>query len=256
MKIIAHGIWGVASAGETTCFQAISEDLNILLDSGMNPSRSVQQSGGRLVDISHVFLSHCHSDHTTGFASFVFGRSIEERRFGKAQTLTVLGDEHTINAAKTILGAMYPDRDFDVIWKIVDQGETLNVGPVSMEFLRTDHTVPGLGIKLKSGGSTDLVFTSDTALSDELIRFCESAKLAIVECFGTENDFGPIMSKQKHLSSNDTRTLVETANIQKAILFQMHIPYQAVEKRAELMSAFGSLAPDRVIFPTLGQVIE
>ena len=63
MKIVPIGYWAVPTAGETTCFLLEDDGIALLLDTGMNSALGLTKSGRKLVNVTHLFLSHCHADH-------------------------------------------------------------------------------------------------------------------------------------------------------------------------------------------------
>jgi ribonuclease BN (tRNA processing enzyme) len=255
MDLTVLGAWGVATAGETSSFLLRDEGFALLIDTGMNPAFTLTRAGIRLVDVTHVFLSHCHADHISGFAAFVFSRVVQERRFGTAKPLTVYGNPGTLAAGRTLLTAMYPDRTFSLTWHEIVDSHMISVGASKFYFQPTEHTVPGLALRIDSSSGKRFIYTSDTLLSPDLVVFCEGADLLLGECFGTVNDFGPVAQQQKHLSAEDIGSLAQQTNTKKLILFHMHEPYRAPERRDALLAVVRSIFSNEVIFPTEGQNI-
>lgn len=256
MKLLPIGYWAVSTAGETTCFLLEEEDIAVLLDTGMNSSYGLTNAGRRLVDVKYLFLSHCHADHLSGFASFVFSRQVQERSTGPASRLIVMGSEATTSAGKALLKTMYPDRSFDIEWSVVTPAESIVIGRYRAEFMFTEHTVPGIAIRLMDGNRNRFVYTSDTALSDGLVNFCRGAELLLGECFGTIKDFGTVMEVQKHLSASVVGNLAHISGAKKLVLFHMHQPYKNPEKRVELIAEVMNAFKGETIFPVEGQAIE
>lgn len=256
MRLVPIGYWAVPTAGETTCFLLEEDGMAMLLDTGMNPAYGVTQAGRKLVDITYVFLSHCHADHMSGFASFVFCRQVQERATGPASRLIVLGSEQTISAGRTLLDVMYPDRSFDLEWIVVSPSAPLALGHLRAEFMFTDHTVPGVAVRMIDANRIRFVFTSDTSASDALVKFCSGADLLLGECFGTTSDFGPVMEVQKHLSASAVGELAQRADAKKLVLFHMHQPYRNPEKRDELLAEVAGSFKGETIFPTDAQDVE
>lgn len=256
MKLTPIGYWAVPAAGETTCFVLETAQATFLLDTGMNPAFGLTAAGCRLVDVSHVFLSHCHADHLSGFAGFVFGRTVQERSTGPAPRLCVIGSESTVDAGRTLLAVMYPDRQFDIDWIVLTPETPVQIGSLAAQFMWTTHTVPGLALRLIENGRVRFAFTSDTSLSDELVQFCEGADLLLGECFGTEADFGPVMKAQRHLSAKTVGSLAANAKVSRLVLFHMHLPYRNEEKRADLLTDVSATFGGEVVFPSVSAAID
>src|SRR6266545_3996368 len=236
MRILPIGFWAVSTSGETTSFLIEHTDFRLLLDVGLNPAFHLQQSQCRLTDISHVFISHCHSDHMQGFANLVFTRAVQERQFGKARPLKVMASKTNIKNCQKLLGIFYPDREFQVEWQEIDQGEEVVLGgDHRASFIRNDHTVESIGLALRSGSNKLICYTSDTSMHSGLIDFCQNSTALLGECFGTNEDFGDVMRTQKHLSAEDVARLSAQANVKLLVLFHMHAPYAIPAKQAALL---------------------
>jgi len=256
MQLTILGMWAVATAGETSSFLLRDDEFSLLIDAGMNPAFTLTRAGVRLVDVSHVLLSHCHADHLSGFASVVFSRQVQERRFGPAKPLQVIGTKETLAAGRGLLSLMYPDRSFSVDWREVTGSDSIVVGQSKWRFQETDHTVPGLSMRVERSSGSIFVYTSDTSLTANLSKFSMDADVLLCECFGTVEDFGPILAQQKHLSAEDAATLASKARAKNVVLFHMHEPYKNPAKRDALISIVKKGYSGRVIFPTEGEVVE
>lgn len=252
MDLTVLGAWGVATAGETSSFLLRDDEFGLLIDAGMNPAFTLTRAGIRLVDVTHVLLSHCHADHMSGFAAFVFSRVVQERRFGPAAQLIVYGNSEALAAGRGLLATMYPDRTFSVTWQEVIDQQVSSIGSSKWHFRPTVHTVPGVSLRVESGPKR-FVYTSDTAFDEGLVPFSKDADLLLGECFGTVADFGPVATQQKHLTAEDVGALAAQANVKKLVLFHMHEPYRASERREALLSVVRSAYTGEVIFPTEGQ---
>jgi len=254
MKLTVLGFWAVPTAGETSSFLLEAEGFKLLLDAGMNPSFTLGRAGVRLVDVSHVMLSHCHADHLSGFAGFVFSRQVQQRRFGPAPRLQVFGPAEALSAGRGLLELMYPDRQFEVEWLAVRPGESLTVGKAVLEFAATDHTVAGLALRIR-GEERTFVYSSDTSSESQVVEFAKGADVLLGECFGTLEDFGPIAQQQKHLSAEQVGEMAATAGVCKLVLFHMHEPYKEAARRDALLQVVRAHFKGEVVFPREGEVI-
>lgn len=257
MKILPLGFWALSTIGETTSFLIDGKCFYLLLDSGLNPSLPLTKAGYKLTQISYLFISHSHSDHLQGFANFLFTRTVQERKFGKAPILNVFANEINIKNCKNLLKIFYPERDFDVNWIIVKEGMEFDINNgYKIKFFKTDHTVKSLGACLQYGSKKIISYTSDTILNNKLIESCKDSKLVLGECFGTKSDFGPILNKLKHMSAEDVGELAHKANIKKLVIFHMQGIYKKKKKSSQLIQIIEQKFKGEIIFPRELEPIE
>jgi ribonuclease BN (tRNA processing enzyme) len=192
-----------------------------------------------------------------GFANFVFTRGVQERQFGKAPPLKVLASKVNINSCQELLRIFYPDRKFELDWHEVDQGEEITLGKDHrVNFIRNDHTVESMGLSLHSGSNKLVCYTSDTAMNNDLIDFCQNSSALIGECFGTNADFGDILKAQKHLSAEDVSRLAALSNVKLLVIFHMHSPYKDPTKRASLLEIISRNFHGHIVFPKENEAVE
>ncbi|MFB4306617.1 MBL fold metallo-hydrolase [Actinomadura sp. GTD37] len=250
MQITPLGFWAVSSTGETTSFLVAGSDCNVLLDCGLNPARQLQILDIPLTTLGHIFISHVHSDHLSGFANLVFTRTVQERRYGKAQPLQVHGLPEVLATGRALLNAYYPEREFQVEWVPVADGESHDIGQkMQLTPFTVDHTVPTAGIVVSSEGRRLVGFTSDTALTEKLVADLHGVPLLIGECFGTEEEFGIPATQLKHLTAENLAVLATRTGADRLIPFHMQAPYAASEGRDRLMSTLRQGFQGEVIFP-------
>src|SRR5699024_6035714 len=59
--------------------------------------------------------------------------------------------------------------------------EKLHIGPFSIRFLKTKHSVVCYGMRITDGEQT-IIYTADTAYKDAWLPFAKDADLLIVDC--------------------------------------------------------------------------
>ncbi len=143
-------------------------DHDVLIDAGTGVGDLPLDA---LAAIDHVFVTHSHLDHIAALPLMI--DSVADMR---ERPVTV----HACQATLTILKqhifnwAIWPD--FSEIkvrrrplmqYRAIEVGQTLSLGARAFTALPARHTVPALGFHLDSGQGS-LVFTGDTAGSDEL----------------------------------------------------------------------------------------
>ncbi|MFJ9833837.1 MBL fold metallo-hydrolase [Streptomyces sp. NPDC101169] len=256
MRIFPLGVWAVSTSGETTSFLVDAGSTRLMLDVGLNPGHSLATHAIPLTTVTHVFLSHSHSDHMQGFANLVFTRDAQQRQHGPAPRLNVIACSADLGRAQSLLEIFYPERKFDVDWTAVAPGSTIGLNDFEMTFFATEHTVPGLGAVLARNSSKLVVYTSDTAACDSVREAAEGAHLLVGECFGTRQDFGAVAERLKHMCAEDMAELAQSAGVLRVMPFHMHTPYTASDRRADLINAIAARFSGEILDPVPSRPIE
>jgi ribonuclease BN (tRNA processing enzyme) len=226
VSVLPIGTSAVAFSGETTCFLLRIGDYTLLVDTGTNSARALNDLGVSTTTIDAVFLSHAHADHMQGLPSLVFTRSVQARNLpSPPQPLSIVASQPVTESARQALATFYADREFELAWHNTLEVET-ELGRLHLEPFDVEHTVPCCGFVLSLNDRPLVGFTGDTAPFDALRSRLTEVPLLLVECFGTEAQFGEIVRSAKHLSAEAANALVRESTPIAAVPFHMHVPYQ------------------------------
>src|SRR5699024_2138317 len=99
-----------------------------------------------------------------------------------------------------------------------DPEKALQIGPFTITFLKTVHSVPCYGMRI-TDGKTEVVFTADTAYQEEWIDFSRGADLLIVDCNFYE---GQNASEAGHMTSEEGARIADKAAVKELML--SHLP--------------------------------
>jgi ribonuclease BN (tRNA processing enzyme) len=227
-----------------------------MMDVGLNPGHSLAIHSIPLTTVTHIFLSHSHSDHMQGFANLVFTRDTQQRQYGPAPRLNVIACGADLGRAQSLLEIFYPERKFDIDWTVVEPCSKIDVDAFQMTFFPTEHTVPGLGVVLAKNSKKLVVYTSDTVACDAVQEAADGAHLLVGECFGMQHDFGAVAKRMKHMCAEEMAELAESAGVLRVMPFHMHTPYTASDSRAHLINAIAARFSGEVIDPVPSRPIE
>jgi ribonuclease BN (tRNA processing enzyme) len=149
----------------------------------------------------------------------------------------VVGNVATIDAAKTLLQACYPDRSFDIEWRVVDEGDEITMNDWNVTAFNADHTVPVTGYRFEHKDAS-LAYLPDTCPIKTVLPFISGVSLLLIEAFGTSADFTELARNQKHLLAKDAAQIAQEAQPQKVLLYHMHLPYRDERKQEQLIEEF------------------
>lgn len=160
-------------------------DSKLLFDTGPGTMRRLLEAGTAIFDITHIFYSHFHPDHSGEFVPFLFATKYPDKRQRK-NTLTV-------TAGSGLL-------DFYGRLKNV-YGQWIDLGPGLLTLIELDHQKPDLSqfkdfsvesapmahneesiaFRINSPDGSSVVYSGDTDYTENLIELTRNADLLICE---------------------------------------------------------------------------
>jgi len=103
-----------------------------------------------------------------------------------------------------------------------NQGPIFDINGFITTFLKTNHVIDSYAVKVKKIGKS-IVYTGDTAWSDELVDFSKNADLLICEASLFDGMKGKV---EGHLTAGEAGKLANEANVKKLLL--THFPHFGV----------------------------
>jgi ribonuclease Z len=191
--------------GPSTLVEAGSEKF--LFDCGRGAAQRLAQINVSFADVSALFLTHLHSDHTVGIpdlwlTGWVQGRKVPFRVWGPTGTQQMMSHlerayEFDIHIRRDV-DEKLPAQGVVVLAKDIDQGVVYQSREVKITAFIVDHgpVKPALGYRIDYAGHS-VVLSGDTRFSENLIRFSEGTDVLVHEvidadAFRTQNpSFSP-----------------------------------------------------------------
>ena len=194
-------------AGSATSSYLIeAEGHRIMLDLGSGSLSLVQ----KIIDfdtVGDIVLSHFHADHVADAPVAVYSRLVS-MQLGRCR------EKLHFHALE--------DRGFEGEYSDfsqIDEGRSLQLGPVSFSFMRTAHPVPCLAMRLECKGRS-LVYTADGGFTEDLAEFSKGADILLAECsFHPGKGEG---SSAGHMNPASVSRLANAARAGKLVL--THLP--------------------------------
>jgi ribonuclease BN (tRNA processing enzyme) len=170
-----------ASAGH--CVQ--TEGATILLDCGAGSVRTLHRSGIPWQDVTHVALSHFHTDHFGDLPPLLFAlrHAVGEERVEPLRLLGPPGLSSLLEALEAAYGDYVVDPGFPVIpEEIAREGSWSDPqGRFRLLTHPTPHTDESMAYRVESGEGV-MGYTGDTGPSDGVAAFLAGTGLLVAEC--------------------------------------------------------------------------
>ena len=212
MKLTVIGCWGgfPAPGGATASYILEKDGFVLLIDAGSGSLSHVQQFVP-MDELDAVIISHYHHDHVADIGVLQYGWLVDMYVTGRKNVLPIYG--HTYDALA--FEQLTSERTKGIAY---DPDDSLHVGPFTIEFLETNHPVPCYGMRITGGGQT-VVYTADTAYTDELASFAQGADLLIADCNLYAHQDG---THAGHMTSKECGIVARNAQVKELLL--SHLP--------------------------------
>jgi ribonuclease Z len=163
----------------------------LLFDCGRGATQRLYQLHIPFNDISALFLTHLHSDHTVGIpdlwlTGWVMGRSIPLPVSGPEGTKAMM--EHLQQAyafdihIRRDVDTKLPGAGAEVVAKDIEEGVVYNDSGVKVTAFLVDHAEikPAFGYRVDYGGHS-VTLSGDTRPSENLVKFAQGTDVLIHE---------------------------------------------------------------------------
>ncbi len=207
-------------------------DSKLLFDSGPGTMRRLLKVGITIFDISFVFYSHLHLDHTGELVTFLFATKYPDEN-SRTRPLTILagrGFSAFYKKLKNVYGNW-----IEFFPGMVNIIELDNTGPDSLRFddftvksLPVEHTDESIAYRINSIDGKSVVYSGDTDFSDNLITLSKDADLLVCESALPDD-----LKVKGHLTPSLAGEIAARANVRKLVLthFYPECDHADIEKQ-------------------------
>jgi ribonuclease BN (tRNA processing enzyme) len=256
MRVTALGVWTHSHAGPTTSFYVQLDEVQILLDVGVDPIGRLRDMQINVTGCSHLYLSHLHADHSSGFSNFVFTRELLGRALEEGLPhLVVLGSPAVLEGGKDLLQVQYPDRNFTIDWvPLRDAVPTDLSESVTIVTAPTVHSVDCHACRILNKYG-DVGFTADTAPFEPHVSFFSDCATLLGEAFGTDARVGATANDRGHSTAEDLGRLATACGASRVIPFHFGPENHDEAERSLLLAAARGAGTGTVIDPVTSPTI-
>lgn len=190
MELTVLGKYGpYPEAGAAACsgYLVREKDTVLVMDLGSGTLARLQKLI-KIKDITAIYLSHLHFDHTSDLLPFRYLLDDLDR------TVRIYAPYEDTPWYKVLLN--HPR--FDVI--NIDEKSEVKCGAFTLSFFLMDHPVKNFAVKIK--GEKTLVYTGDTRYNQNIFNAAAGADCVLADCSKPIGFNGPHMSMDKAVEIN------------------------------------------------------
>jgi ribonuclease BN (tRNA processing enzyme) len=202
MRLTILGSSGGYAGPQSSCSGYLVEHAatRLWLDAGNGTFGALQRAIGDFRQVDTIVLSHVHADHCSDLLTYYVALRYDDN--GPLRRRLYCPQETWDRVA----GFLQAEEDFRATFDFqpIDAGDTVEVGGLRLSFLRMDHPVHTLGVRLEDDEKKVLTYSADTYLGADLASFARGSDLLLCEAtYQEEAQGGPV-----HLTA---RQAAETA---------------------------------------------
>lgn len=205
-------------------------DVRVLCDCGSGALFRMAQLGIDWAGITHVALSHFHTDHIGDLAALLMAW-----RWGqlpaRSLPVTIYGPPGTgalIERLASVHGAWLLAPGFPCTVREIVADEVVRLPGVDLATLPVPHTPESVAYSI-SEGSTRLVYTGDTGVSEALGDWAADCDLLLAEC-----SLPDALAIRDHLTPRQAGALAARARAKRLVLTHFYPPVEAVDIPGEV----------------------
>lgn len=202
MKVTILGYSGAypTEKSGTSAYLVESQDFQLAIDMGSGGFLALKEKMDPL-DLDALVITHYHGDHIADVNVLQYYRQLNQ---ATPNILPIYGNDEDVCHFKTLT---IPNVSEGIRYQ---EGDTLEVGPFRLSFLKTIHPVPTFAVRIEEMVTGKvLVFTADSGYMEELIPFSKDADLFLADTYFLTGE----KANNFHLSAKETGEIALAANV-------------------------------------------
>ncbi len=208
----------VPSLSRSACSVLIeSGHTRLLLDTGPGTMRRLLETGTTIFDISVIFYSHLHPDHTAELVPFLFATKYPGTH-SRQKPLTIVagkGFSQFFKGLTSVYGewVMLGDDMFKIIELDTTDSDCLDIEGFKVASAPVEHREESLAYRITGPDKKSIVYSGDTDFSENLVSISKDADLLICESAMPDS-----MKMPGHLTPSLAGEIATRAGVKKLVL--------------------------------------
>jgi ribonuclease BN (tRNA processing enzyme) len=156
-----------------------------LIDSGAGTLRRLLEAGTTITELSYLFYSHLHPDHTADLVPLLFATKYPDG-VTRREALTIVAGQGFADFFRRLKSAYgnwieLGDDMLRIIEMSASAGDHVQLSGVDIHTAPVEHSPQSVAFRLTSPGGRRLVYSGDTDMSESLVELARGADLLICE---------------------------------------------------------------------------
>jgi ribonuclease BN (tRNA processing enzyme) len=212
-------------------------DHILVFDSGAGTMRRLLEAGVEIYDVSFLFYSHFHPDHTGELASFLFSNKYPDGNRRKIPLTLAAGKGFTgfFENLKLVYGH-WIELDSGIL-NIVEfdsaNRDERRFDDFKVETLPVEHNPESIAYRITGSGGASVVYSGDTDFSDNLVTLSKNADTLICE-----SALPDALKVKGHLTPSQAGEIASRANVRKLVLTHFYPECDQVDVKKECRKTY------------------
>jgi ribonuclease BN (tRNA processing enzyme) len=214
----------------------ISETF-LLFDSGAGTMRRLLEAGLNIHQLSYIFYSHLHPDHTGELVPFLFATKYPEA-YSRRKPLTIIAARGFVDFYETLKQAYGEWIELRPGLLSISELDTtgrdhLDCGLFDVDSLPMEHTQMSLAYRVTGPDGRSVVYSGDTDVCDNLVTLAKGVDVLICESALPDN-----MKVDGHLTPSLAGGIATRAGVKQLVLTHFYPECDGVDIRGECRKTY------------------
>ena len=189
----------------------------LLFDSGPGTMRRLLEADTTIFDISHIFYSHFHPDHTAEFVPFLFSTKYpnDQQREDPLSVTAGRGLLDFYSRLKAVYGQWIELASglFRIVELDNTAPDTRRYDDFTVESMPVEHNEESIAFRIDVSDGASVVYSGDTGYSDNLVTLASNADILICE-----SAFPDDLKVSGHLTTSLAGEIAALANVREGYM--------------------------------------
>ena len=241
----------VPSLERSSCSVLLEIDnQKMVIDMGPGTMRRLLRAESTIRQVSHIFLSHFHPDHSGELVPFLFASKypVHSRRQTPLTIIAGNGFRNFFSGLGSVFGE-WIDIGVDLL-DIVELDNSArqkrSFDGFTLESMPVKHRTESLAYRITAPHGASVVYSGDTDVCDSLVDIAKDADLFICE-----SAFPDDLKKEGHLTPSRAGEIATRSNVRKLVLTHFYPECETVDIEKECRKTYSGplvLAQDLMEF--------
>ncbi len=213
------------------------QGIKLLFDIGPGTTRRLLEAGADIFDISYIFLSHFHPDHSGELAPFLFSNKYPDIGSRKNR-LTIIGGNGLFNfysRLKSVYGHWIELSPEILTFVELDNGgfDHRRYNRFTVESMPVKHNDESVAYRITDSFGVSVVYSGDTGYCDNLVKLAKGADILICESSFPDN-----LKVNGHLTPSLAGKIASRAKVRQLVLTHFYPECHQVDIKNECRKTY------------------